>query len=101
MQIDLKSPIAKDARILIVDDKPANIAGLERLLERDGYAICISMTDPWQAVGQFVAMQPDLLLLDWHMQPLSGLEVLRKIKEQVPAEEMPPVLVLTADSAPE
>jgi len=101
MQIDLETSVAADARILIVDDQPSNISGLSRLLEKDGYAICISLTNPLRVVGQFSSIQPDLVLLDWHMEPIGGLEVLQRLKEHVSPEDMPPILVLTADDSPE
>ena len=97
MQIDPITNVAKDARILIVDDREENIAVLSRILGRAGYAICISITDPAEAVRKFVAIQPDLLLLDWHMEPTSGLDFIQALKSSVPAGEMPPVLVLSAD----
>jgi putative two-component system response regulator len=42
-----------------------------------------------------------LLLLDWHMMPISGLEFIQGLKSRIPAEEMPPVIVLTADPSHE
>ena len=101
MQIDAITNVAKDARILIVDDVADNTGSLSRLLRRAGYAICISITDPAEALAKFAAIQPDLLLLDWHMEPLSGLEFIQELKNRVPRGELPPVLVLTADISPE
>lgn len=96
-----ESPITKNARILIIDDEPDNIMGLKRLLDRQGYAICISITDPREAIEQFATMQPDLVLLDWHMTPLSGLEVLQEVGKRIEPAKMPPILVLTADASAE
>jgi putative two-component system response regulator len=98
MQIDPITNVAKDARILIVDDREENISALSQILGRAGYAICISITEPREALAKFADIQPDLLLLDWHMEPLSGLEFIEMLKNQVPPEDMPPVLVLTADN---
>jgi DNA-binding response OmpR family regulator len=100
MQLDPITNVAKDARILIVDDHEVNTASLGRLLRRAGYAICISITDPGEALAKFDGIQPDLLLLDWHMEPFSGLDFIEALKNRVPPEEMPPVLVLTADVSP-
>jgi putative two-component system response regulator len=101
MQLDPITNVAKDARILIVDDREANISALSRILGRAGYAICISVTDPTEALGKFAALQPDLLLLDWHMEPVSGLDFIQALKTRIPSDEMPPVLVLSADASAE
>lgn len=101
MQFDPITNVARDARILIVDDQDNNVTALSQILDRAGYAICISITDPAEALAKFAAIQPDLLLLDWHMEPLSGLEFIQELKNRVPRGELPPVLVLTADISPE
>lgn len=99
MHIDPASNIAKDARILIVDDEELNVALLGQILSRAGYGICISITDPRMAVAKFEEIQPDLLLLDWHLGDISGADVLRQIRTTIPEAWMPPVLVLTADDS--
>jgi len=87
-----------DARILIVDDDKPNFEGLARLLKRSGYTNCIPMTSAAEAVDQFLEIAPDLLLLDLHMEPVSGLDVLKRINDLLPPRERPPVIVLTADT---
>jgi len=101
MQIDPVTNVAKDARILIVDDMGDNISALSQILDRAGYAICISITDPIEALGKFTGIAPDVLLLDWHMEPISGLEFIEELKNCVPLADIPPILVLTADVTPE
>ena len=101
MQMDPITNVAKDARILIVDDREDNITTLSQILGRAGYAICISITDPAEALAKFTSLQPDLLLLDWHMEPLSGLDFIQQLKNTIRPEDMPPVLVLSADITPE
>jgi signal transduction histidine kinase len=93
--------IIRNVRILIIDDDEASAFGLERILAQDGYAVCITITDPTQAVERFRQLIPDLVLLDLHMEPISGIEVLEQIKALVPERSRPPVLVLTADTTPE
>jgi len=101
MQLDPITNVVKDARILIVDDRESNIGALSQILGRAGYAICISLTDPAGALAKFAGIQPDLLLLDWHMEPVSGLEFIEALKSRVRSEDMPPVLVLSADTTAE
>jgi len=101
MQLDPITNVAKDARILIVDDQENNITALSQILNRAGYAICISITDPVEALAKFADIQPDILLLDWHMEPLSGLDFIQELKNCIPPDDLPPVLVLSADITPE
>ncbi|HEX4084559.1 MAG TPA: response regulator [Chthoniobacteraceae bacterium] len=101
MQLDPITHVAKDARILLVDDRQDNLSTLGNILGRAGYAICVSMTDPREALLKFSDLRPDLVLLDWHMEPISGLEFIEALKSLIPADEMPPVLVLSADPTAE
>ena len=90
-----------DARILVVDDQESNVQLLERLLRLKGYEQIETLTDSRLAVQRFVATRPDLVLLDLRMPHLSGLEVLEELHPLIGAEEYLPILILTADTAPE
>ena len=90
-----------DARILVVDDQESNVQLLERLLRLKGYEQIETLTDSRQTVHRFVATRPDLVLLDLRMPHLSGLEVLEELHPLIGAEEYLPILILTADTAPE
>lgn len=90
-----------DARLLIVDDHERDLIAMERILRLHGCTHCVLVSDPSQAVEYFMKLQPDLLLLDWHMPDFSGAEVLRALRAQLSEQELPPVLVLTADTCPE
>jgi DNA-binding response OmpR family regulator len=90
-----------EARVLIIDDEQASASGLARLIKKAGYAICITVTDPVVAVNRFIEMAPDVVLLDLHMEPISGVEVLQKVNALLEPHKRPPVLVLTADTSPE
>lgn len=92
---------SSDDRILIIDDHVANVRLLAQMLEVEGYSSVTCVTDARQALPVFVEERPDLVLLDLHMPYLSGTEVLTRIRALIPAEEYLPVLVLTADDAPQ
>jgi class 3 adenylate cyclase len=87
-----------DARILIVDDEPANVRLLERLLQQAGFARPASTTDPRRAAALAAASEPDLVLLDLLMPDLDGYAVLAQLRAQLPAGAYLPVVVLTADA---
>jgi len=91
----------KNAIILIVDDQPANIRVLERLLEQDGYTDLHSTSDSRQASGLFAELQPDLILLDLLMPYLDGFGVLEQLRPNIAMDDYLPILVLTADITPE
>ncbi|HEX9632119.1 MAG TPA: HD domain-containing phosphohydrolase [Gemmatimonadales bacterium] len=91
----------RDARILIIDDEPPNIAILEHILGSAGYPALVTTTDPRQAVELFREHHPDLILLDLKMPHLDGHELLALFKREIPAETYLPILVLTSDATPD
>ncbi len=84
------------ARILIIDDEPASVEVLRRLLERGGFSRIYTTTDPREAVGMYVETRPDLILLDLHMPHLDGLKVMDALNEITEATYLP-ILMLTGD----
>ena len=89
------------ARIFIVDDEPANVRILERLLKQEGFVNLVLMTDPREFAANHEAAPPDLVLLDLLMPHVSGFEVLAWLAGRTEAAVRPPVLVLTADATRE
>ncbi|MDD4880340.1 MAG: response regulator, partial [Gallionellaceae bacterium] len=64
------------ARLLLVDDEPLMVRTLRRLLGEHNYRI--EVADSGQAAIAALDQQPfDLMLLDLHLQDMSGLDVLR------------------------
>jgi putative two-component system response regulator len=87
-----------DVRILIVDDEPANVILLERMLENAGYSNLCTARDGAGAMKQIESRDPDLVLLDLHMPEVDGFDVLRALPNLVDPGSFLPVLVLTADA---
>ncbi len=87
----------KNANILIVDDKVANIELLEDLLEHNGYTNIKSTTDSREVADLYQSFQPDLILLDLMMPYMSGFEVMAELKRIIPPNTYLPILVLTAE----
>jgi putative two-component system response regulator len=85
------------ARIMVVDDEPANVRLLQRILESAGYSQVQAVTDPREAEATFEAFAPDLVLLDLHMPHLGGIELLERLNAKLLPGEYLPILVLTAD----
>src|SRR5690242_849930 len=86
-----------EGRILIVDDEPANVMLLERVLEQGGYTAVRSTTDSRQVLKLFDEFQPDLVLLDLLMPHVDGFQVMRQLMARVKSHSYLPILVLTAD----
>lgn len=84
-----------DAKILIVDDLPANVTLLRRILELDGYTNIKTLTDSREVIAAYLTFQPDLLLLDLRMPYMDGLEVLEKLNE-IKGDDYIPVIIITA-----
>jgi signal transduction histidine kinase len=89
---------AASAKILIVDDEPANVRLLERLLETAGYRELQSTTDSRRVLDLYRSFAPDIILLDLMMPHLDGIAVLGQLKAATSDGAYLPVLVLTADS---
>lgn len=79
-------------KILIVEDEPGITGFLKQGLEEDGYEVLIAETGD---TGLQMALHdaPGLILLDWMLPGLSGIEVCRAIREKGSSV---PILFLTA-----
>jgi adenylate cyclase len=82
------------ARILIVDDTPANVKLLEDLLGFHGYEVETAVNGG-EALAMIRAVPPDLILLDVLMPGMSGYDVCRSIRGD-PALAVLPVVMITA-----
>jgi PAS domain S-box-containing protein len=88
----------KEARILIVDDQPTNIALLEEMLDQDGYAHVTSTTNPHEVYALHRRNDYDLILLDLQMPGMDGFQVIEALKANE-RDAYLPVLVITAQPA--
>ena len=90
-----------ESKVLIVDDEPANVRLLERVLNREGFTNIESTNDPRQFLALYGSIKPDILLLDLHMPGLDGFGVMEQLKGRIAPSEFVPILVLTADITPQ
>ncbi len=82
------------ARILVVDDTPANLKLLSGLLGSRGYEV-ETAADGASALAAIAQRRPDLVLLDVMMPGLSGYDVCRRIRAE-PATALLPVVMCTS-----
>lgn len=81
-------------RILVVDDEPSFIDALTISLEAEGYEV-IPAIDGFEALEQFRATRPDLILLDLMLPRISGVDVCRDIR----GSSNVPIIMVTAKSS--
>ncbi|MBI1994366.1 MAG: response regulator [Deltaproteobacteria bacterium] len=79
-------------KILIVDDEPLNLELLERELRPHDYTV-ESARNGEEALEKVGAFVPDLILLDYMMPDMSGLDVLKELRSQ---GNNVPVVMITA-----
>ncbi len=79
-------------KILIVDDEPSNRNILGQELTHNGYSVTAAK-DGREALRKIESSRPDLIILDYMMPELSGLEVLKEIRKR---ENDTPVVMITA-----
>jgi len=82
------------ARILVVDDQEDNVLLLAELLRMHGYAVETVLSGQ-AALDSVERAAPDLMLLDVVMPGMSGLQVLRRLRED-PRYAMLPIVLVTA-----
>jgi DNA-binding response OmpR family regulator len=79
-------------KILIVDDEPSNRNILGQELTHEGYSV-VAASGGREALKKVESSRPDLIILDYMMPDLSGLEVLKELRKR---ENDTPVVMITA-----
>ncbi|MED5336575.1 MAG: phosphate regulon transcriptional regulator PhoB [Pseudomonadota bacterium] len=80
--------------VLIVEDEAALVTMLRYNLESEGYRVSEAV-DGEEAILLVIEEPPDLILLDWMLPSLSGIEVCRRIRRNESARDVP-IIMLTA-----
>ncbi|MEO8715877.1 MAG: PleD family two-component system response regulator [Acetobacteraceae bacterium] len=88
------------ARILIVDDVPANLRLLQAKLAAEYYQMA-GAQDGYEAMDLARRWQPDLILLDVMMPGMDGYECCRRLKADPETLHIPVVMVTALGASPE
>jgi adenylate cyclase len=88
------------ARILVVDDTPANVKLLADVLGARGYAVSTAASGK-EALDKVAADHPDLVLLDVVMPEMSGYEVCKALRADPATTRLPIVMVTALDPGQE
>jgi diguanylate cyclase (GGDEF)-like protein/PAS domain S-box-containing protein len=89
----------RDAAILIVDDAPANLSVLRKMMVEQGYQTFVA-TSGERAVQIAKRVHPDLILLDVVMPGIDGLETCRQLKAN-PLTARIPIIFMSAKNEAE
>jgi twitching motility two-component system response regulator PilH len=84
------------ARILIVDDSPSQLMGIQRIVEKLGHET-LTAEDGAAGVAVAKAELPDLILMDVVMPNLNGFQATRTLSRESTTRDIPVVLVTTKD----
>ena len=80
--------------ILVVEDEDALATLLQYNLEKEGYAVVVA-EDGDEAMVSVDEKLPDLIVLDWMLPKVSGIEVCRRLRQR-PETRNVPIIMLTA-----
>ena len=80
--------------ILIVEDEAPLVTLLRYNLEKQGFRV-EDVGDGGEALNRVTEAAPDLVLLDWMLPTMSGIEVCRQLRRR-PATRQLPIIMLTA-----
>lgn len=80
-------------RILVIDDSPTIRRYLRAVLEQyDGWRVCDEARNGWEGVETFRQIRPDIVVLDFLMPVMNGLDAARIISQLSPET---PILLVT------
>jgi len=92
MSMDRES--ASKPLVMIVEDEAALVTMLRYNMEKEGFRVCEAM-DGEEALTLLAERNPDLVVLDWMLPIMSGIEVCRQIRRKPRTRDLP-VIMLTA-----
>ena len=96
-EADLKEKLFSNkmnGKIFIIEDEPSIIQLVQHNLEKNGFIVSSSVNGN-DGLKELKKFQPDLLLLDWMLPDLSGIEICKNIRKDNSIKNLP-VIMLTA-----
>lgn len=87
-------------KILIVDDYKTMLRIIGNLLKQLGFEHIDEATDGKMALDKISSNDYDLIVSDWNMEPMSGMQLLKTLREKEKYKSLPFIMV-TAESKTE
>jgi two-component system chemotaxis response regulator CheY len=81
--------------VLLIDDEIMMITVMTRILERLGYKDVDYAADGLTAIEKMRARPYGLVICDWHMEPISGYDVLRQVRGDADLRDIPFIIATT------
>lgn len=88
------------AKVLIADDEPLNLLLFAEMIKPMGHTVALA-SDGLDAVQKIKEVRPDLIILDWNMPRLDGLETLVQIKSEPDFQATPVIMITGIMTSPE
>ncbi|MET0320629.1 MAG: HD domain-containing phosphohydrolase [Duganella sp.] len=89
--------VRRDAMtVLVVDDDPFNLDVFRLMLGMLERTVAVPMRDPLAALGWCAQQAPDLVVVDYLMPGIDGLEFLRRFRAMAALRDVPVVMVTSA-----
>ncbi len=85
-------------KILIVDDNPSDLKVLDKLLIKKGFDVS-QTSDAFSAIDILSKTKFDLVILDWMMPKISGMEILKTIRNHQELKSIPAIFVTSRNEA--
>lgn len=92
--------VNKDMNILIVDDFKTMLTIIDGVLKQLGFKNIDQASSGQHALEKIKNTKYSLILSDWNMEPMNGLELLKEVRKNSETKAIPMILI-TAESKPE
>jgi len=83
-----------DAKVFLVEDEQSIITLVEKKKKKEGFKVSVSSNGE-EALHEIKEQEPDLVLLDWMLPDLSGIDICRSLKKDKKFQDLP-IIMLTA-----
>ncbi len=83
--------------IMLVEDEAITAMDIQRMLEKLGYTVPITISSGEESISKAVSVKPDLILMDFMLsEDMDGIEAAEKIQREIDI----PIVYLTANTDP-
>jgi DNA-binding response OmpR family regulator len=92
-----KKELEEENTILIVDDSPDALNMMKKVLEMKKYSVLTASTGS-QSIELFLNSEIQLMVIDFYLPDMNGIEILKKVRKYKTPEELP-VIMITAQQS--